>query len=61
MELPEKCPQCGSIFIQAESYGLMKIIRCLVSDCYWKITIDPDELTKKQIRNVKNIYLSVTL
>lgn len=58
MRLPEKCPMCGSIFIQAESYGLMKVIRCLVKKCPWKIIIDPDEIENKTI---ENIYLRTTL
>lgn len=61
MKLPEKCPKCGSIFIQADPCGAMKIIKCLVRDCNWRIIVDSDEITKKQIRKIQNIYLRTTL
>lgn len=61
MKLPSKCPICDSIFIQAEPYGCMKIIKCLVRKCGWNMWIDPDHISKDDINRVKNIYLRITL
>ena len=58
MKIPEKCPICGNIFIQAQSYGQMKIIRCLVKKCPWRIEVDPDKINRDK---VENIYLRTTL
>jgi len=47
---PEKCPQCGSIFVDWDRYG--KVYRCLVKDCNYVFR----EINKKVVKKIVRYY-----